>query len=53
MTTAVVADDDADARDLVRLKLEQAGLEVVSVGDGAAALEACREHGPDLVLLDL
>ncbi len=53
MTTIVVADDDADVRDLVQFKLEQAGMDVVSVGDGAAALEACQEHGPDLVLLDV
>lgn len=53
MTTIVVADDDADVRDLVQFKLEQGGMDVVSVGDGAAALEACRQHGPDLVLLDL
>jgi two-component system, OmpR family, response regulator MtrA len=53
MTRVVVADDDEDVRDLVRFKLEQVGMDVVGVGDGAAALEACREHGPDLVLLDL
>ncbi len=53
MTTIVVADDDADVRDLVQFKLEQVGMEVVSVGDGAAAFEACLQHGPDLVLLDV
>ena len=52
-STVVVADDDADIRDLVRFKLEQSGLFVVAVGDGAAALEACEEHGPDLVILDV
>ena len=36
MTVVLVADDDADIRDLVAFKLEQAGLEVVAVGDGAA-----------------
>jgi len=53
MTTIVVADDDADVRDLVQFKLEQSGMDVVSVGDGAAALEACESHAPDLVLLDV
>jgi len=53
MTKIVVADDDADVRDLVQFKLEQSGMDVVSVGDGAAALEACASHGPDLVLLDV
>jgi len=53
MTTIVVADDDPDVRDLVQFKLEQSGMEVVSVADGGAALEACKQHGPDLVLLDV
>jgi two-component system, OmpR family, response regulator MtrA len=53
MTTIVVADDDADVRDLVRFKLEQTGMTVVAVADGSAALEACQEHAPDLVLLDV
>jgi DNA-binding response OmpR family regulator len=49
----VIADDDADIRELVVFKLRQAGHEVVPVGDGAAAVEACREHQPDLVILDV
>ena len=53
MAKIVVADDDVDIRDLVVFKLEQSGHEVVSVGDGAAALEACRAGVPDLVVLDV
>jgi two-component system, OmpR family, response regulator MtrA len=53
MTTIVVADDDPDVRDLVQFKLEQAGIDVVGVGDGPAALEACEQRVPDLVLLDV
>jgi two-component system, OmpR family, response regulator MtrA len=53
MARIVVADDDADIRDLVVFKLEQSGHEVVPVGDGAAAVEACQEAVPDLVILDL
>jgi len=49
----VIADDDADIRELVVFKLRQAGHEVVPVGDGSAAVEACREHQPDLVILDV
>jgi DNA-binding response OmpR family regulator len=53
MATIVVADDDADIRDLVVFKLQQSGHRVVAVGDGAAAVEACRREAPDLAVLDV
>ncbi|MFC7528742.1 response regulator transcription factor [Actinoplanes sp. GCM10030250] len=53
MTTVLVADDDADIRDLVAFKLEQAGLEVITVGDGQAAVETARTSLPDLAVLDV
>jgi two-component system response regulator MtrA len=53
MAKIVVADDDVDVRMLVALKLRQSGYDVVDVGDGAAAVAACREERPDLVVLDL
>jgi DNA-binding response OmpR family regulator len=53
VATIVVADDDADIRDLVVFKLRQSGHEVVAVGDGIAAVEACQASTPDLVVLDV
>ena len=53
MTTVLVADDDADIRDLVAFKLEQAGLEVITVGDGQAAVETARARQPELAVLDV
>jgi DNA-binding response OmpR family regulator len=53
MAKIVVADDDVDVRMLVALKLRHSGYDVVDVGDGAAAVEACRAERPDLVVLDL
>jgi two-component system response regulator MtrA len=53
MAKIVVADDDADIRDLVVFKLEQSGHDVFAVGDGAAAVEACRAETPDLAVLDV
>ena len=53
MAKIVVADDDADIRELVAFKLQQTGHEVVAVGDGAAAVEACQADVPDLVVLDV
>jgi DNA-binding response OmpR family regulator len=53
VTTVLVADDDADIRDLVAFKLEQAGLEVITVGDGQAAVDQARTHHPVLAVLDV
>ena len=53
MAKIVVADDDADIRNMVGFRLTRAGHEVIAVADGAAALDACREQEPDLAVLDL
>ena len=53
MTVVLVADDDADIRDLVAFKLEQAGLEVITVEDGESALEQARAQQPALAVLDI
>ena len=49
----LLAEDDADIRMLIELKLDSIGLSVHGVPDGAAALAAVAEHEPDLVLLDV
>jgi DNA-binding response OmpR family regulator len=49
----VVADDDADIRDLVRRKLDRHEIDTVPVHDGRSALAAVAQHRPDLVLLDV
>jgi DNA-binding response OmpR family regulator len=49
----LVADDDADIRDLVALKLTQSGHQVTVVEDGRAALRAAPEQPVDLALLDI
>lgn len=51
----VIADDEPLARQRLRQLLdEQPGMQVVAeVGDGRAALHACAEHHPDLILLDI
>lgn len=52
-TRVLVADDDADIRDLVEFKLSQAGYAVHAVPDGAAAWEAFEAEPPDLAVLDV
>ncbi|MFT4179139.1 MAG: LytTR family DNA-binding domain-containing protein [Thermomonas sp.] len=51
----VIADDEPLARERLRALLAaQPGVEVVAeAGDGHAALHACAEHHPDMVLLDI
>ena len=51
----VIADDEPLARERLRALLTGiGGIEVVAeAGDGHAALHACAEHHPDLVLLDI
>ncbi|GIE99754.1 hypothetical protein Ari01nite_72190 [Paractinoplanes rishiriensis] len=53
VTVVLVADDDADIRDLVAFKLEQAGFEVIAVEDGETALEQARSRNPTLAVLDV
>jgi DNA-binding response OmpR family regulator len=49
----LVAEDQADIRDLIVLNLRHAGYAVTPVADGQAALERQNEHGSDLLILDL
>jgi CheY-like chemotaxis protein len=49
----LVIDDDAGVRDLVAGALAARGYQVVSVGDGAAALERLATLQPAVILLDL
>lgn len=49
----LLADDDAQIRDVVRIALTQAGLAVAEAGDGRAALEQAQSLRPDLIVLDI
>jgi len=49
----LVADDDADILQLVSLRLEQVGYEVVRASNGADALRLARERRPALCILDV
>jgi len=51
---ALVVEDDTNERELLAGFLRMAGLDVVTAGDGADALDYLRTEGrPDVVLLDL
>lgn len=49
----LLADDEGAIRTICRVNLESDGLTVVEAVDGSEALEAVREHQPELVLLDV
>jgi DNA-binding response OmpR family regulator len=51
--TVLVVDDEAAIAEAVRARLESEGYRVVVASDGPEAIEANREHQPDLVVLDL
>jgi CheY-like chemotaxis protein len=49
----LVAEDESDIRELLRLALSAAGHEVETAPDGAAALEQARVRPPALLITDL
>jgi len=49
----LVVDDNAANVDILRMRLEAEGYEIVTAADGEAALTAVKLHRPDLLLLDV
>jgi len=52
MARVMVVDDDPDIRVAIAEALKIAGYDVSTAATGAGAVASCREHCPDLVLLD-
>lgn len=53
MAKILVVDDELDVLETVKYRLEQAGHEVETSGDGIQALGMVRAEQPDLLLLDV
>ncbi len=51
--TILIAEDDSDIRELLRLYLESEGFSVMCAENGLAALNIARENIPDLAILDI
>ena len=49
----LVADDDADIRDIVSFRLRRAGYETVEASNGSEALKLAHDRPPDLCILDV
>ncbi len=52
MKHCLVVDDSRVIRRVARRILEELEFEIAEAGDGKQALEQCREHMPDAILLD-
>jgi DNA-binding NarL/FixJ family response regulator len=53
-TNALIVDDEAHVRVLIRVLLKQLGIETVwDAADGSEALEQAAAHKPDVILLDI
>ena len=52
-TKILIVDDNEQNLELIQVYLEDLDCEILSAVDGEHALEMVREHGPDLVLLDV
>ena len=49
----LVADDEAEIREVLRLYLEKEGYEIVEAADGTEAVRLIKEEQIDLALLDI
>ena len=49
----LVVDDGRENRELLRVVLGEAGLDMIEAENGAIGLERAAEHNPDLVLMDI
>src|SRR5215217_2833985 len=49
----LVVDDEADTRDLIGEVLKECGSDVISTRSAAEALEALKQHKPDILISDL
>lgn len=53
MGRILIAEDEPDIRELIRLALQFNGFEVISASDGAEAVELASNNNFDLIMLDV
>ena len=49
----LVVDDEAQLIEMVTMRLEASGYEVITAADGQEGLDKARQDKPDLIILDL
>lgn len=53
MERILIAEDEPDIRELIRLALQYNGYEVISASNGAEAVDLARHNNFDLIMLDV
>jgi DNA-binding response OmpR family regulator len=53
MAKILIAEDEADIRELIAFSLDYAGFEVVTAIDGEQAVQKAVQEKPDLIMLDV
>lgn len=53
MAKILVIDDETQLVDMVQMRLEAAGYDVITANDGQAGLEKAKSEEPDLILCDV
>lgn len=53
MSNILIADDDADSKELLRYTLASLGHEVTTADNGATALDSAKTQPPDLIFSDI
>ena len=53
MAKILIAEDEADIRELIKITLSFSGFEVVAAEDGRRALELAQEDSYDLIMMDV
>ena len=53
MKTVLLADDSSLTAEIISPLIEKSGYRLITVADGAQAIDRCCEKQPDLVLMDL
>jgi DNA-binding NtrC family response regulator len=51
--TVLLADDEADVREVMRMSLEDLGYTVICAEDGQQAVDLFKQHSPPIVLTDI
>ncbi len=49
----LIADDETDIRDVIKMKLEASGFKVEEAANGEEAVQKAKELAPDLIILDV